>query len=284
VKGAIPRTSAQIFHDFRGIADRDSALTEIVSESLAYSKERLAFMQDRKRYISKLTGTTMLEMSLTASQLGVHEGQLSTSVIMSDSLIMNALSTSTLNFLTDGQFHINVNLRQFLEPVKTAQQAEAENRLKSRLRLYGLEARRDIPGDGNCQMYSLSHQLTDTIKHAKFIRRTVVAWLRRNGDLLLPNGALLRHFACDKEWDAYCNDMARDGVWGDHLTLIAAGEVFNARIVIVSSLPGDNFIVEINPIASQGEGSPAPHLLTLSHFAEFHYGSVNPIDPNNSPF
>lgn len=78
---------------------------------------------------------------------------------------------------------------------------------------------------------------------------------------------------------------------GDHLTLIAAAEVFNARIVIVSSIPGDNFVVEINPIKSHvasEDGTvkivPAMHLLTLSHFAEFHYGSVHSIDPENSPF
>lgn len=78
---------------------------------------------------------------------------------------------------------------------------------------------------------------------------------------------------------------------GDHLTLIAAAEVFNCRIVIVSSIPGDSFVVEINPIRSQevlADGTirvvPALHLLTLSHFAEFHYGSVHPIDPEFIPF
>ena len=64
-----------------------------------------------------------MEMSLTASQLGVH-GDLATSVIMSDSLLINALSTSTLNFLTDGRFNITVNLKQFLEPVRTTEHVE----------------------------------------------------------------------------------------------------------------------------------------------------------------
>lgn len=115
----------------------------------------------------------------------------------------------------------------------------------------------------------------------------------------------MRHFVYDKEWEAYCNEMGKDGSWGttkateqqpnfctgDHLTLIAAAEVFNARIVIVSSVPGDSFIVQINPICSeeqQPDGTvriiPPMHLLTLSHFAEFHYGSVHPIDAANVPF
>jgi len=83
--------------------------------------------------------------------------------------------------------------------------------------------------------------------------------------------------------------MAKDGVWGDHLTLIAASEVFNARIVIISSVPGDNFVVDISPIgcdvAAEGVPPRVPsHLLTLSHFAEFHYGSVNSVDPSLTSF
>lgn len=65
-----------------------------------------------------------MEMSLTASQLGVHGADLTASVIMSDSLLTNALSMSTLHFLTDGHFKITVNLKQFLEPVKTTEQIE----------------------------------------------------------------------------------------------------------------------------------------------------------------
>jgi hypothetical protein len=30
--------------------------------------------------------------------------------------------------------------------------------------------------------------------------------------------------------------MSKDGVWGDHLTLIAAAELFGTKIVIISSI------------------------------------------------
>jgi hypothetical protein len=40
---------------------------------------------------------------------------------------------------------------------------------------------------------------------------------------------------------------------GDHLTLIAAAEIFNRSIVVLSSLPSDNYIMEILPnIQSKG--------------------------------
>jgi len=185
VKGQCLPFNVVIDYDYKDLKDKDTPLRDIITEPATYSKERLAFLQDRKKYMAKLSGTSIMEMSLTASQLGVHEGQLSNSVLMSNSMIMNAvLTTSTLNFLSDGHFNIAVNWKHFFEPVKPLQN-EAETRLKERLKLYGLEARRDIPGDGNCQMYSLSHQLTDTIKHAKFIRRSVVSWLRKNAELQL---------------------------------------------------------------------------------------------------
>lgn len=67
-------------------------------------------------------------------------------------------------------------------------------RLKERMEYYNLEVRRDIPGDGNCQFYSLSDQLTNTINHASFIRRSLVNWLRLNSDTILVSYLLFIHF------------------------------------------------------------------------------------------
>jgi hypothetical protein len=67
---------------------------------------------------------------------------------------------------------------------------------------------------------------------------------------------------------------------GDHLTLIAAAEVFGARIFILSSVVGNEYTVEITPLNPKW-----PNTLLLSHYAEFHYGSLaykDPIGPSNS--
>jgi len=154
--------------------------------------------------------------------------------------------------------------------------------------LYGVEARRSIPGDGNCQMYSLSDQLTGNINHATFIRRTLVRWLRGHANTVLLNGSTLKDFVCDRKWEDYCAEMATDKTWGDHLTLIAAAEVFCSRVVIISSIPGDNYVIEVNPVLGQKavtlenstiECVPPQNIMMLSHFAEFHYGSIHPIIP-----
>lgn len=90
----------------------------------------------------------------------------------------------------------------------------------------------------------------------------------------------------DRKWDDYCASMATDKTWGDHLTLIAATELFCCRLVIISSIPGDNYIIEINPALGDAAVTlsnssvavvPDANVIMLSHFAEFHYGSVRPI-------
>jgi hypothetical protein len=158
---------------------------------------------------------------------------------------------------------------------KTATQADKERintqrvRLNQRLKLAGLAEKREIPGDGNCQMYSVSDQLFDNINYGKYVREKAIDWLRKNKSWKLPNGAEMGDFVHDKSWDAYCDEMARDGIWGDHLTLVAIAEVFGARIRIVSSVEGDNYMTEIDPTVIKTQ-----KMILISHYAEFHYGSL----------
>jgi len=194
---------------------------------------------------------------------------------LSQSMLMRStLSKSTFDILIEADSPINKFLA-FWKPVIVPETSQAKKRLEERMRLYGVETRKEVPGDGNCQMHSLCDQLTGTFKYAKFIRREIVSWLRAHGDLLLANGARLKEFVHDKTFEQFCNDMARDGTWGDHLSLIAATELFNINLIIISSVPGDNFIIEIVP-----ELSKARRIVMLSHYAEYHYGSIQYTDPN----
>jgi hypothetical protein len=182
----------------------------------------------------------------------------------------NWISTSTLNFLVGSSVIINKdNLLASSVTANNDKVSSNNQRLRERMKLYNLIERRSIPGDGNCQMYSLSDQLWGTLEYAGLVRSVVVQWLRKNGDLILPNGAKLKEFVNDKSYTVYCDEMAKEGTWGDHLTLIAAAEVFGARIFILSSVVGSEFTVEINPTKVTW-----PHILLMSHCAEFHYGSL----------
>lgn len=153
-----------------------------------------------------------------------------------------------------------------------------KKRLHERLVLYGLVPRRDIPGDGNCQMYAVSDQIYGTIDNHAAVRAAAVTWLRNNREQKLDNGAELQHFVHDRPWEEYCAGMQKDKSWGDHLTLMAISEVFGVVLLIISSVEGDNFITEIRP-TGKGIGSASPDstnskILMLSHYAEFHYGSL----------
>jgi len=144
-----------------------------------------------------------------------------------------------------------------------------KQRLQERLELYQLKPKRDIPGDGNCQMYAVSDQMYDRIDKSVEIRKNVVVWLRNHKDWELPNGAILHQFVHDRPWEDYCTAMAKDGCWGDHLTLLAMSELYGVIISILSSVEGDNFITEIHPTVKKMD-----KVVMLSHYAEFHYGSL----------
>ena len=70
-------------------------------------------------------------------------------------------------------------------------------------------------------------------------------------------------------WDAYLARMARDGAWGDHVTLQAAADALDARVHVLTSYDDDGFL-QIVPQANPR----APRTLWLSFWAEVHYNSV----------
>eukprot|EP00010_Vexillifera_abyssalis_P002885 CAMPEP_0201551818 /NCGR_PEP_ID=MMETSP0173_2-20130828/10524_1 /ASSEMBLY_ACC=CAM_ASM_000268 /TAXON_ID=218659 /ORGANISM="Vexillifera sp., Strain DIVA3 564/2" /LENGTH=452 /DNA_ID=CAMNT_0047962163 /DNA_START=28 /DNA_END=1386 /DNA_ORIENTATION=+ len=149
-----------------------------------------------------------------------------------------------------------------------------KQRLKDRLELFGFEER-PTKGDGNCQFYAVSDQLFDDDRHAGSIRANAVKWLRMNGDWN-PNNSdhgELKYFA-GESWNTYCNRMSRDRQWGDHLTLIAIAEVYNVSIRIISSVPGPQFMTEINPSAKEKWHAGRDKTIFIAHHLEYHYISI----------
>ncbi|KAH3756049.1 OTU domain containing protein [Pelomyxa schiedti] len=193
----------------------------------------------------------------------------------------NTEYTMLKSSLMGGGFSVKKMIDHLIKPVmptalkECGQVLTARQRLAARLAMYQLKERRDIPGDGNCQFYSLSDQMYDTIHRAADLRRTAVAWLEAHKEWDPGNGALLHYFVADQTWEAYCRQMSKSGTWGDNLTLIAISEHFRVRISVISSVAGDNFITEITPSALKGD--PTTKVLLLCHFAEYHYGSLGSV-------
>jgi len=232
----------------------------IYSEHISYCRERFSFLQAQKKYEENNTPIEKIEYV---------EKPLTESALMRE-----ILSKSTLELLRKEENN-GFNLREFFSPIKALATNEAEKRLKERMDHYQLEPRKFIPGDGNCQFSSLSDQLTNDISHAAFIRRSVVNWLTINSDTVLENGAKISEFSYDIPWRAYLQEMSKHGTWGDHLTLIAASEIFNKSVIIISSIPCDslNYLLEINPNIQSKDIAPTGKIM-LSHLTEYHYGSI----------
>jgi len=174
-------------------------------------------------------------------------------------------------------FSMSAVIGMVTEVGKAKKQLELDNakleknrkRLNERLRLCKLKEKRFIPGDGNCQFASISDQLYDDLDHAASVRSEAINWLLKNRNWKLPNGAHISDFAHDQSWDEFCSELSRSGIWGNHLTLVAVSENYGAGITVISSNEGGNYIINIEPSKIK-----LPKRILLSHYAEYHYGSV----------
>jgi len=135
----------------------------------------------------------------------------------------------------------------------------AKTRLEKRLESYML-AEYSIAGDGNCMFRSLSDQLYRTPKMHAIVRSLVVKHLKENPETysrFVPG-----------DYEEYCKEMEKIGVWGDHLTLQTAADKYGIQINLITSYK-DSPIVEIMPRERQSS-----RILWLSFFGELHYNSL----------
>lgn len=175
--------------------------------------------------------------------------------------------------------------------------------LRERMELLGLKEKTPIEGDGNCQFASICDQLFDDPSRHPQLRELIVEWLRKNPDFRLKNGSRLRDFLeTDRyeNWDLYCDDMAHNGVWGDNLTLFAASNMLDLKIVVISTVdtnaasnpfgvtiiePTENGISDIDVASPESlrEMIRTEKPILLSHIHEFHYSSLQMIDSDEDP-
>jgi len=126
-----------------------------------------------------------------------------------------------------------------IQDLELAEEKEKEKRrMLERFIAYGVKER-PVPGDGNCQFASISDQLFDTPNYHKNVREMIVDWLYKNPNYCLGRGTYLKDFLQTDRfptWEDYCKYLSKEGSWGDHITLLAASEVFQCKIIILSSI------------------------------------------------
>jgi hypothetical protein len=147
--------------------------------------------------------------------------------------------------------------------IPTYDDASADHqRLLDRLDLYGLTEQK-IKGDGNCQFRALSDQLYRTPEHHKFVRKSVVTQLKTTPDAY-SNYVPMKYID-------YLKNMAKNGEWGDHVTLQAAADYYGVKISLITSFK-DTCFIEIVPTEQKSKRE-----MYLSFWAEVHYNSIYPI-------
>jgi len=125
-------------------------------------------------------------------------------------------------------------------------------------------------GDGNCQFSAIIHHLNNIgiFRSPETLREEICSFLRDNPDGV--DGTPLELFA-GMPWNEYLSNMINNGTYGDQLTLQAVANLYQVKLVIVSSL-GPDGIVHVLPQYSAPISSFA-----VGHFSEqdgIHYVSL----------
>lgn len=153
-------------------------------------------------------------------------------------------------------------------------------RMKERLDKHGFIERVVVP-DGNCQMRALADQIHGDENHHVDVRSRIMSWLSKNEKYQVDdNGSATLGDFIDRDtyprWTSYVSYMSRNGSWGDHLTLVAASEVYDATIAIISNVEDNGtgqYITQILPRTKKPSRT-----LNLSHWHEMHYNSLHPAN------
>ena len=109
---------------------------------------------------------------------------------------------------------------------ESARQSPERQLLRRRLEERGLREN-EVDGDGNCQFRAIADQLYGSPDRYAEVRTGIVEHLRSNSS---------RYSAFVPEsYDAYIENMGRDGTWGDHVTLQAASNLYGLEIRVYIS-------------------------------------------------
>ncbi|KAL2524789.1 Cysteine proteinases superfamily protein [Abeliophyllum distichum] len=127
-------------------------------------------------------------------------------------------------------------------------------RLAERFTTYGL-AELQIQGD-----WELPDQLLQNPDYHKYVRKQVVKQLKRHKKLYEGYVPM--------KYKSYVKKMKKLGEWGDHVTLQAAADRFEAKICVLTSFR-DTCYIEILP----KDRNPSRELW-LSFWSEVHYNSL----------
>jgi len=171
----------------------------------------------------------------------------------------------------------NSTVEAFNFPFSSGKSTPA-SRMKERLEKHGFVEKLVVP-DGNCQMRALADQIHGDEKYHNDVRSKIMSWLSNNEKYKVDDsGTTTLGDFIDRDqypkWMSYVSYMSRNGSWGDHITLVAASEVYGVKIGIISNVEdhgAGQYLTYILPRNIKPTKS-----VNLSHWHEMHYNSLHP--------
>tara|TARA_B100002052_G_scaffold134536_1_gene123590 strand:- start:208 stop:3987 length:3780 start_codon:yes stop_codon:yes gene_type:complete len=174
-------------------------------------------------------------------------------------------------------------LNDRVENSKEISSTEIDNLpLPEKLKKLGLKEFKIKP-DGNCQFRAVSHQWYGNQEQHEEIRINACIQLLENPDIYKnfiwdPNNNFMQNndggfVTTDEHYKTWVNNMTKDSVYGDHVTLQAIANSYGMNIKVISEFINDRFF-ETNKNSTQ------TRTITLLHKSEengIHYNSVEPI-------
>lgn len=151
-----------------------------------------------------------------------------------------------------------------LASVLEASKEHARARLDRVLEIYGATLR-PVQADGNCQYRAISAQLYGEETHHGALRSRAVEQLRCKRDRYAP---YVHH---EGGYDDYLTRMARDGEWGDNVSLQALSDALGCEIRVLTDVPGSD-CVDVQPL-EPSRGAPQKPLC-LAFLTELHFDAV----------
>merc|ERR1719183_3122441 len=130
------------------------------------------------------------------------------------------------------EFLYYMSLRKDHSPLALQKDPEMK-RLDANLQEFGFnlcvtdDGLRGVPGDGNCQFYSLAWKLKKTTTQATDLRARIIEHLREpvTRASVASGYAEIQDPSKPRTFGAYLNKMSLDAEWGDEITLQAAADV-----------------------------------------------------------
>mmetsp|Transcript_55216 Transcript_55216/g.103510 ORF Transcript_55216/g.103510 Transcript_55216/m.103510 type:complete len:289 (+) Transcript_55216:25-891(+) len=151
--------------------------------------------------------------------------------------------------------------------------------LETRLATFGMQMI-EMEGDGNCQFRSMAFNLFGKQAHHESPRQAAVRHMKKHADFF---GVF---FETQAEFSRYLQNMARNGTWGDELTLRAVVEAYGCIAHVITSEPA-NWHLVYEPetettvpdldvaVCPSGMGLPKSRKrIFLSYISPIHYNAI----------